>query len=90
MHLSCLSELIYYAAEREAERDIMPLWLANFILQSIKGQEPISFDDFLNSVKPGAAQKTKNARTAEQITSDIMPFIEADRRRAREGGEHNG
>ncbi len=92
MPLSHLGELLDYALQeeeraikREQEKQLFPLWLVAYGVSRLKNTPMMSFEEFLNTARNGAAEdaggKPISKRTAEEILSDLTPFIEADRKR---------
>lgn len=88
--MSALGELLSYARNEEEqleklerEKQLFPLWLANYALAKLKGDEEImDFEDFIKQTfKPGAPTPKKQKRTAEDIMAEFMPVVEADKKR---------
>lgn len=85
-----LGELLRYAnrkeieeIEKETEKRLFPLWLANYVASKIKGEETLEYGDFLmktmqktseNEEKPAQSEK----KSAEEIVSDFERFLPAD------------
>lgn len=94
MPLSALGELLSYAREKEAEqakleqeKQLFPLWLSGMILGKLGGKEIMSFEEFLKNVfdDKNDRKATKSKKTTEEIISDFMPIIAADRKKQRKG-----
>ena len=96
MPLSALGELLSYAekqemekAKLEQEKQLFPLWLSGMILGKLGGKETMSFEQFLKQVfddDKNERKATVKKKTADEIMSDFMPIIEADRKKIRKGG----
>lgn len=71
----------------EAEKRLFPLWLAERTLHQLKGggkDSFIGYDEYINKAfgeSPQQSSSTSAARTSEEILSDFLPLIEADRGR---------
>lgn len=78
-------------AKLEQEKQLFPLWLSGMILGKLGGKEIMSFEDFLKSVfddnidNKNDRKATTKKKTTEEIISDFMPIIEADRKKQRKG-----
>jgi hypothetical protein len=61
------------------------LWLVNYAVSKIKpGLEVMDYAEFVASVlsdEPAPQPKAKKERTAEDIMAELMPFVEADKRK---------
>lgn len=70
-------------AKLEAEKQLFPLWLANYVVAKLKGDEVnMDFEEFINEcLKPGRPQPKKPKRTANDIMAELMPLVEADKNR---------
>jgi hypothetical protein len=70
-------------AKLETEKQLFPLWLSNFVVAKLKGDEVnIDFEEFVNEcLKPGKPQPKNAKRTAEDIKAEFMPIIKADKNR---------
>ena len=88
--MSALGELLSYARNEEEQRgklelekQLFPLWLANYALAKIQGREEVmDFEEFVNQTfEPAAVSNKKQAKTAEDITAEFMPIVEADKKR---------
>lgn len=99
MPLSELNNLISYARKKEEikfkadlEKRLFPLWLSNYVAAKIKGEEVIGYDEFIKSTllepnTPITERNTNNVvHTSDDILSEFMPMINADRERRRQHG----
>lgn len=88
--MRALHELLSFAnreerrkAERETEKRLFPLWLATYAITKIRdpGAEVMEYEAFLKEClsPPGKTEKTK--RAPEDIVSEFMPLVEADRKK---------
>lgn len=73
-------------AKEELEKRLFPLWLANYAVAKIKGDElTMSYEEFLkktlNSANTPEEQTEKAVRTAEQIEAELMQLVEMDRKK---------
>ena len=80
-----LGELLRYAnarekeeLEKDLEKRLFPLWLANYAVAKMKGNETVEYGDFLNKVydrtsdiSPAPSKK----KTAEEILAEFAPYI---------------
>ena len=87
--LAALGGLLSFATEEEKrlekaeqEKRLFPLWLANYALAKLQGSEAMDYETFINQtfseVPPPAPKKEKSA---DDITAEFAPIIEADRRK---------
>ena len=69
----------------ELEKRLFPLWLAEYALSKMQGNEPtMDFEQFMSAVfeEPGKTPvKAQEKKTAEDIMSELMPLVEADKKR---------
>ena len=70
--------------KEELEKRLFPLWLANYAVAKLSGNEVMDYEEFINSAfdtpqKPAEIKNTK--RTAEDIMAELMPLVEADKQR---------
>lgn len=89
--LSSLGELLSFAhneekrlEKHEIEKQLFPLWLANYLIAKLQGAEQVmDFEEFMKlTTSPGEAPKPKiQKRTAEDIMAEFMPLVEADKQR---------
>lgn len=76
-------------AKEKLEDKLFPLWLANYAVSKIRDEsaEIMDFEEFLQSTldaetAPQKKQvKQKKQRTAEDIMAELMPLVEADRKK---------
>ncbi len=80
MPLSALDDLLSYAEQKEAERQLFPLWLAHFAIQTYKGEAAISFEELFKSVEQGSAGPQER-RSPGDILADFAPIVSADKKR---------
>lgn len=77
----------------ETEKRLFPLWLTERALHQLKGgskSDFISYSDYIDKAFNSGAKRTERShtatappRTGEEIISEFMPIIEADRGRNR-------
>lgn len=80
----------------ETEKRLFPLWLTERTLHRLAGgskSDFIKYSDYIDKAFNSGAESTERRhdvtatspkkRTGEEIISEFMPFIEADRRRDR-------
>lgn len=94
--LTSLGELLSFAhneekrlEKHEIEKQLFPLWLANYLIAKLQGVEQVmDFEEFMKiTTSPGEAPKPKTQkpktqkRTAEDIMAEFMPYVEADKQR---------
>lgn len=89
--LTSLGELLSFAhneekrlEKHEIEKQLFPLWLANYLIAKLQGAEQVmDFEEFMKqTTSPAATPKPKiQKRTAEDIMADFMPLVEADKQR---------
>ena len=91
--MAALGELLSFARSEEErldkierEKQLFPLWLANYALARLQGNaEIMDFEAFIAQAtapgKPEAPQKKKEKRTAEEILAEFAPIVEADKKR---------
>lgn len=88
--LTALGELLSFTEKEEkrlekekAEKQLFPLWLANYALGKMQGSEVMSFEEFVNqTLSPSEPQeKQKKKKSAEDIMVEFMPLVEADRKK---------
>lgn len=77
MPLSQLGELLSFAQEREIEKETIPLWIAHFAIQKIRGEEALTYDEFMNATK--AEPSSSNAKSPENIIAEFDAIVAADR-----------
>ena len=69
----------------ELEKRLFPLWLINYALSKVKpGIEAMEYDEFIKAVLSDESTiqlKTDTKRTAEDIMEELMPLVEADKRK---------
>lgn len=84
--MEALGELLSFAYKEEArilkteaEWRLFPLWLANYALARMRGDESVmEYGQFLESVFSGK-KETAAKKTAEEIEQDLLRFVKADR-----------
>lgn len=81
--LRCFGELLTAARKREEheEKDksdklMLGLWIVRFAVDCLRGEEPIGLEEFMAEETPLPPKKT-----ADEIMADILPIIDAERRR---------
>ncbi len=91
--MAALGELLSFACSEEErlerierEKQLFPLWLANYALSKLQGgAEVMNFEDFVaQAIQPTAPtppHKMKEEKTAEEILAEFAPIIEADKQR---------
>lgn len=91
--LASLGELLSFAygeekrkAKEKLEDKLFPLWLANYAVSKMRDEqaEVMDFEEFLRSTfeaDEAPPKKSQKQRTAEDIIADIMPFVEADKKK---------
>lgn len=91
--MAALGELLSFACSEEErlerierEKQLFPLWLANYALSKLQGgAEVMNFEDFVaQAIQPTAPtppRKMKGKKTAEEILAEFAPIIEADKQR---------
>lgn len=71
--------------KEELEKRLFPLWLANYAVSKLTGAgEVMDFEEFMETTLSGAAAQSaapKKQRTTEDILAELMPFVEADKKR---------
>lgn len=71
----------------ETERRLFPMWLANYALAKLRGDESVmEYGQFLESVFSGKKEPPAK-KTAEEIERDLLRFVKTDRRRRAEKGD---
>lgn len=87
-----LGVLIEAAEQKEKERTLLPLWLARYTIEKLKGNDDfMTFEQFLEATAkaPTAPAATPNRElTAEEIIKEFAPIIAADQLRSAKNGEH--
>lgn len=87
-----LGDLTEAAAKKEKERTLLPLWLAGFAVEKLKGNSDfITFEKFIeatDSELTNPAATLNNELTAEEIIKEFAPYIAADQLRSAKNGEH--
>lgn len=73
-------------AKEKLEDKLFPLWLANYAVSKMRGEavKIMDFEEFLQSTleaDEAPPKKPKNQRTAEDIMAELMPLVEADRKK---------
>lgn len=67
------------------EKRLFPLWLVNYAVTNIKGEEaPMSYETFLMSIfneTESDSEVHEKERTAQDIMDELMPFVEADQKK---------
>lgn len=68
----------------EIEKRLFPMWLMKTLGGRMQGEETLSYTDFLKNVfaennNPSTPQ-TRHKKTGDEILSEFMPIIDADRR----------
>ena len=91
--MAALGELLSFACSEEKrlkkierEKQLFPIWLANYALSRLQGgAEVMDFEAFVAQTmepgKPEPPQKKKEKRTASEILAEFAPIVEADRQR---------
>lgn len=88
--MAALGELLSFAhgeeerlERQEREKQLFPLWLANYAVSKLQGgEEVMDFEAFVEqTLKPGAPPPKKKTKTAEEILAEFAPMIEADKQR---------
>ena len=76
------------AQKAELEKRLFPLWLVNYAVAKVKGGElEMDYEQFLKLVfsdeTPAESRPTKQQkkRTADEIMAELMPLVEADRKK---------
>ncbi len=87
-----LGALIETAGRKEKERTLLPLWLAGYAIEKLKGNNDfITFEKFIEAAdsEPAKPAATPNQElTAEEIMKEFAPIIAADQLRSAKHGEH--
>lgn len=87
-----LGVLIEAAEQKEKERTLLPLWLARYAIEKLKGNDDfMTFAQFLEATEsePTAPAATPNSElTAEEIIKEFAPYIAADQLRSAKNGKH--
>lgn len=80
--LRCFGELLTAARKRDEQEEkektdklMLGLWIVRFAVDCIRGEEPIGLEEFM------AVDDEKPKRCADDIMADILPIIDAERRR---------
>lgn len=73
-------------AKEKLENKLFPLWLANYAVSKMHNEsaEIMGFEEFLQctlEADKAPQKKQKNQRTAEDIMAELMPLVEADRKK---------
>lgn len=67
------------------EKRLFPLWLVNYAVTNIKGEEaPMSYEEFLMSIfneTHNDSEVHEKERTAQDIMDELMPFVKADQKK---------
>lgn len=87
-----LGALIEAAEQKEKERSLLPLWLARYAIEKLKGNDDfMTFAQFLEATESELktpAATPNNELTAEEIMKEFAPIIAADQLRSAKNGEH--
>lgn len=87
-----LGALIETAGQKEKERALLPLWLAGYAIEKLKGNNDfMTFEKFIEATdsEPAKPAATPNQElTAEEIMKEFAPIIAADQLRSAKHGEH--
>lgn len=75
-----LKELLEEAANRELEKNALPLWAINKIANEINRVETIDFNDYLNQLKGMIIPSIKKERTPEEIENDFLKIVQQDKK----------
>lgn len=78
-----LTKMIIHAKKKETEQQIYPFWLVHVVKSAIDKTEIVPIEDMLK----GIYDDKTDTRTADDILNELMPLIEADKKKA---GEVNG
>ena len=88
--MAALGELLSYARNeeerlerQEREKQLFPLWLANYALSKLQGNaEVMDFEAFINqTMQTKETPPPEKKRTAEEIMAEFAPIIAADKQR---------
>jgi len=69
-------DMIKHAIKKETEQQIYPMWLVHVLIAKLQGSEIIPIDEMMGSL----SEKT-TTQTAEEITHDLMRFVDADKKK---------
>lgn len=87
-----LGVLIKAAEQKEKERGLLPLWLARWTIEKLKGNDDfMTFAQFIEATESEStnpAATPKKELTAEEIMKEFAPIIAADQLRSAKNGEH--
>lgn len=91
--LILFDELLSAARAREDKDEkekidklLLTMWLARFAVDCITGaEEPITYSDFMDQVNQDDTKTKISSRTADEIMSEIIPIIDAERGAAESG-----
>lgn len=87
-----LGVLIEAAERKEKERGLLPLWLARWAIEKLKGNNDfMTFAQFIEAAESeptNPAATPNNELTAEEIIKEFAPIIAADQLRSAKNGEH--
>lgn len=69
--------------KEELEKRLFPLWLANYTVAQLNGSEIMDYEAFIlqTLAQQNKPMKQKVQKTADDITAEFMPIIEAYRRK---------
>lgn len=68
--------MITHAIKKETEQQIYPMWLVHVLISKLQGSEITPIEEMM-----GNLNEKKTTQTAEEITNDLMRFVDADKKK---------